>query len=229
MTLGVIKSQWSSLTDIAVMGLLTWHTRLQNLSFNGHLGSIQSKNLFNNTWRGPCFQTLGIRKCTCIQVCKNIFFEDHHTHTLHLITYSLLFICATYPFTASQLQITLQYLLCYRERMEFLRKSLLYSEHEIHLFQQRALEGPRRRKGISCHGVCRVSERCGCEDTGLSSASDTNPERCVSLHASAIPAQCGDLMRILVGGIHVLWQQQTNSYGLQKSCGAKGTAWPLSK
>ena len=27
----------------------------------------------------------------------------------------------------------------------------------------------------------------------------------------------------------VLWQQWTNSHGLQKSCGEKGTAWPLSK
>ena len=27
----------------------------------------------------------------------------------------------------------------------------------------------------------------------------------------------------------VLWWQQTNTHGLQKSCGEKGTAWPLSK
>ena len=37
------------------------------------------------------------------------------------------------------------------------------------------------------------------------------------------------LMRILARGIRVLWQQWTNSHGLQKSCGEKGTAWPLSK
>ena len=29
--------------------------------------------------------------------------------------------------------------------------------------------------------------------------------------------------------VHVLWLQQTNSHGLQKSYGGKGTAWPLSK
>ena len=37
------------------------------------------------------------------------------------------------------------------------------------------------------------------------------------------------LMQILALGICVLWQQWTNSHGLQKSCGEKGTAWPLSK
>lgn len=55
MTLDIIKSQQSSLMYIGAMGPLIWHTRLQNVSFNGHLGSIQSKNLFNNTWRDSCF------------------------------------------------------------------------------------------------------------------------------------------------------------------------------
>ena len=27
----------------------------------------------------------------------------------------------------------------------------------------------------------------------------------------------------------VLWQQYTNTHGLQKSCGEKGTAWPPSQ
>ena len=27
----------------------------------------------------------------------------------------------------------------------------------------------------------------------------------------------------------VLWLQYTNTHGLQKSCGGKGTAWPLSQ
>ena len=30
-------------------------------------------------------------------------------------------------------------------------------------------------------------------------------------------------------GVCVLWLQWTNSHGLQKSCGEKGLAWPLSK
>ena len=30
------------------------------------------------------------------------------------------------------------------------------------------------------------------------------------------------MMRILAGRIRVLWQQWTNSHGLQKSCGEKG-------
>ena len=37
------------------------------------------------------------------------------------------------------------------------------------------------------------------------------------------------LMWIPAHGIRVLWQQWTNSNGLQKSCGEKGMAWPLSK
>ena len=37
------------------------------------------------------------------------------------------------------------------------------------------------------------------------------------------------LMQIPACGIHVLWQQWTNSHGLQTSCGEKGTAWLLSK
>ena len=37
------------------------------------------------------------------------------------------------------------------------------------------------------------------------------------------------VMRILANGIRLLWQQWTNTHGLQKSCGEKGMAWPLSK
>ena len=37
------------------------------------------------------------------------------------------------------------------------------------------------------------------------------------------------LMRIPACGIRVLWLQWTNSHGLQKFCGEKGIAWPLSK
>ena len=36
-------------------------------------------------------------------------------------------------------------------------------------------------------------------------------------------------MWTLAGRVHVLWLQWTNSHGLQKSCGEKGMAWPLSK
>ena len=36
-------------------------------------------------------------------------------------------------------------------------------------------------------------------------------------------------MRTLASRICVLWLQRTNSHGLQKSCGEKETAWPLSK
>ena len=36
-------------------------------------------------------------------------------------------------------------------------------------------------------------------------------------------------MQILAHGICVLWQQRTNSHGLQKSRGEKGMAWTLSK
>ena len=39
----------------------------------------------------------------------------------------------------------------------------------------------------------------------------------------------GTLMWITAHGISVLWLQWTNSHGLQKSCGEKGMAWPLSK
>lgn len=41
-----MREQSSSSIWIAVMGLLMWHSRLQNLNFNGQLGSIQSKNLY---------------------------------------------------------------------------------------------------------------------------------------------------------------------------------------
>ena len=40
---------------------------------------------------------------------------------------------------------------------------------------------------------------------------------------------CYLLMQIPAPGIRVLWQQWANTHGLQKSCGEKGTAWPLSK
>ena len=36
-------------------------------------------------------------------------------------------------------------------------------------------------------------------------------------------------MQIPACGIRVLWQQWTNSHRLQKSCGEKGTAQPLSQ
>ena len=34
---------------------------------------------------------------------------------------------------------------------------------------------------------------------------------------------------VALPGIRVLWRQQTNTQGLQKSCGEKGTARPLSQ
>ena len=37
------------------------------------------------------------------------------------------------------------------------------------------------------------------------------------------------MMRTLAWGVRVLWLWRTNSHWLQKSCGEKGTAWPLSK
>ena len=37
------------------------------------------------------------------------------------------------------------------------------------------------------------------------------------------------LMQTLASTVHVLWLQQTNSHELQKSCGEKGTTWPLSE
>ena len=39
----------------------------------------------------------------------------------------------------------------------------------------------------------------------------------------------GIVMQTLARGIRVLWLQWTNAHGLQKSCGEKGTAWPLSE
>ena len=38
-----------------------------------------------------------------------------------------------------------------------------------------------------------------------------------------------EVMWTLAHGISVLWLQWTNSHGLQKSCGEKVMAWPLSK
>ena len=49
MMLDIMKVSWSSLTQMAV-GLLTWHSRFQNL--NDQLGSIQSKNLLNQYLEG---------------------------------------------------------------------------------------------------------------------------------------------------------------------------------
>ena len=43
------------------------------------------------------------------------------------------------------------------------------------------------------------------------------------------PPTQSQLMRILASGVRVLWQQWTNSRRLQKSCGKKGKARPLSK
>ena len=40
---------------------------------------------------------------------------------------------------------------------------------------------------------------------------------------------CKVMMQTLTSGVHVLWLWQTNSYGLQKSCKEKETAWPLSE
>ena len=37
------------------------------------------------------------------------------------------------------------------------------------------------------------------------------------------------MMQTLAGRVHVLWLWQINSHGWQKSCGEKGTAWPLSE
>ena len=40
---------------------------------------------------------------------------------------------------------------------------------------------------------------------------------------------CTPLMQTPTSGVRVLWLWRTNSHRLQKSCGEKGTAWPLSK
>ena len=48
-------------------------------------------------------------------------------------------------------------------------------------------------------------------------------------HHTIVFVNEGLLTWIPAHGIRVLWQQWTNSNGLQKSCGEKGMAWPLSK
>ena len=50
-----------------------------------------------------------------------------------------------------------------------------------------------------------------------------------TLNPSDTKSGCNFLMEILAHGVCVLWQQWTNSHGLQKSCGEKGVAWPLSE
>ena len=41
--------------------------------------------------------------------------------------------------------------------------------------------------------------------------------------------KCGPAIQPPACEVRVLWLRWTNSQGLQKSCGGKGTAWPLSK
>ena len=95
------------------------------------------------------------------------------------------------------------------------------SQHRIQSFYSLHLE-------VKCHCFCHVL---------LSRSESRNPaciQRCDYIHTGIIGLAQSSLpysllTRIPTCGIHELWQQWTNSHGLQKSCGEKGMAWPLSK
>ena len=52
---------------------------------------------------------------------------------------------------------------------------------------------------------------------------------CIEASVPTDVTECAWVTRTPAGGVPVLWLQQTNSHGLQKPCGGKGMAWPLSK